>query len=107
MIRARVAYAVSRYASTGFAGDSGHQQIYSEGEISEDIELGARIHASGAKSVFINEHLCTGEARLRSLCFATAVSACTQACVLFVVRHMCSGAQRPAAPLLISVCAAP
>jgi hypothetical protein len=68
MIRARAAFAVSRYAKTGYQSSSGHNQIYSEDEISEDIELGARIHAAGYKSVFIAERLATGEVRSPSPC---------------------------------------
>lgn len=63
MIRAQAAFAVSRYAKTGFQSSSGRNQIYSEDEISEDIELGSRIHAAGYKSVFVAERLATGEAR--------------------------------------------
>jgi cellulose synthase/poly-beta-1,6-N-acetylglucosamine synthase-like glycosyltransferase len=63
MIRARAAYKVSRYAEQGFKGVGGHTQIFSEMEISEDIELGARIHASGFKSVYVPHRLCTGEVR--------------------------------------------
>jgi cellulose synthase/poly-beta-1,6-N-acetylglucosamine synthase-like glycosyltransferase len=64
MIRARAAFKVSRYACSGFKGASGHRQIYAEDEISEDIELGARIHAAGYKFVFISERMSTGEVRL-------------------------------------------
>jgi cellulose synthase/poly-beta-1,6-N-acetylglucosamine synthase-like glycosyltransferase len=63
MIRARAAFSSSRFAMSGFtstAGD-GHRQIYSENEISEDIEIGARLHANGWKSVLVNEVLATGE----------------------------------------------
>jgi hypothetical protein len=63
MIRARAAFGVSRYAKTGFQSETGHNQIYSEDEISEDIELGARIHAAGYKSVFIPRKLASGEVR--------------------------------------------
>jgi cellulose synthase/poly-beta-1,6-N-acetylglucosamine synthase-like glycosyltransferase len=61
MIRARAAFGVSRFAKQGFQSDQGHCQVYSEDEISEDIELGARIHAAGYKSVFVPNKLATGE----------------------------------------------
>jgi hypothetical protein len=65
MIRAKSAFAASRFAASGFAADdgSGHRQIYSEDMISEDIEIGARLHANGWKSVLVNEVLATGEVR--------------------------------------------
>ena len=63
MIRARAAFGVSRYARSGFTGEGGHPQIYSEDEISEDIELGARMHAAGYRSVYIPRKLASGEAR--------------------------------------------
>ena len=65
MIRARAAFAVSKFAAAGFKGADGHRQIYSEDEISEDIELGVRIHAAGYKSVYIGEKMSTGEVRAR------------------------------------------
>jgi cellulose synthase/poly-beta-1,6-N-acetylglucosamine synthase-like glycosyltransferase len=61
MIRARAAFGVSRYAAQGFQSEQGHCQIYSEGEISEDIELGVRIHAAGYKSIMVCEKMATGE----------------------------------------------
>jgi hypothetical protein len=71
MIRARAAFAVSRYAKTGFKSSSGRNQIYAEDEISEDIELGSRVHAAGYKSVFVAERLATGEAHSPSRsCFS-------------------------------------
>jgi cellulose synthase/poly-beta-1,6-N-acetylglucosamine synthase-like glycosyltransferase len=65
MIRARAAFKVSKYAKSGFMGPGSHRKIYSEDEISEDMELGTRIHAAGYKSIFIPERLCTGEVCLR------------------------------------------
>ena len=38
--------------------------MYSEDEISEDIEIGARLHAAGWKGVFVAEKLATGEVRV-------------------------------------------
>lgn len=63
MIRARAAFSVSKYASDGFVGETGYAQVYSEDEISEDTELGSRVHAAGYKSVLVSERLCTGEVR--------------------------------------------
>jgi hypothetical protein len=67
MIRARAAFGVSRYASQGFQSDQGRCQIYAEDEISEDIELGVRIHAAGYKSVLVPVKLATGEVRAAAL----------------------------------------
>jgi hypothetical protein len=63
MIRAKSAFSSSRFVSSGFSSEdgSGHRQIYSEDMISEDIEIGARLHANGWKSVLVNEILATGE----------------------------------------------
>ena len=66
MIRSRAAFKVCRFAEMqdaegGAAGSN--RQLYAEDEISEDIELGTRMHASGYKSVFVNEKLATGEVR--------------------------------------------
>ena len=61
MIRARAAFQVSRFAAQGFQSEEGHCQIYSEGEISEDLELGTRVHAAGYKAVFVPDKLATGE----------------------------------------------
>jgi cellulose synthase/poly-beta-1,6-N-acetylglucosamine synthase-like glycosyltransferase len=36
-------------------------QLYSEEEVSEDLELGVRLHAAGYKSVLVCERLSTGE----------------------------------------------
>jgi hypothetical protein len=66
MIRARAAFKVCRFAednSANVEGGEEHRQLYAEDEISEDIELGTRMHASGYKSVFVNEKLATGEVR--------------------------------------------
>lgn len=64
MIRARAAFKVCRFAEMNNA-DADSRQLYAEDEISEDIELGTRMHASGYKSVFVNEKLATGEVRIR------------------------------------------
>jgi hypothetical protein len=64
MIRARAAFKVCRFADDNKAsieGGEDHRQLYAEDEISEDIELGTRMHASGYRSVFVNEKLATGE----------------------------------------------
>lgn len=66
MIRARAAFKVCRFAeanSEEMEAGLDHRQLYAEDEISEDIELGTRMHASGYKSVFVNEKLATGEVR--------------------------------------------
>ena len=42
----------------------GTPQLLCEQEISEDIELGSRMHARGWKSVFIKQNLATGEVRI-------------------------------------------
>jgi cellulose synthase/poly-beta-1,6-N-acetylglucosamine synthase-like glycosyltransferase len=57
MLRARAAYSVARHVASGATP----LQIYSEDEVSEDLELGVRIHAAGYKSVLVSEKLCTGE----------------------------------------------
>lgn len=77
MIRARAAFQVCRYAEMnaqtevtrplgpvegGVAEDN--RQIYAEDEISEDVELGARMHAYGYKSVIVGERLASGEVRM-------------------------------------------
>lgn len=74
MIRARACFEVCKFAelnaNVGQSGvlDTGidTRQIYAEDEISEDIELGTRMHASGYKSIFICEKLATGEVCMSS-----------------------------------------
>jgi hypothetical protein len=70
MIRARAAFQVCRYAAVNAQTDVTRQldapsedprQIYAEDEISEDVELGARMHAYGYKSTVVGERLATGE----------------------------------------------
>ena len=71
MIRARACFEVCKFAEQNeTAAASGaleagvdNRQLYAEDEISEDIELGTRMHASGYKSIFICEKLATGEVR--------------------------------------------
>lgn len=69
MIRARAAFEVCKFAEMNAAqsgaleGGLDNRQIYAEDEISEDIELGTRMHASGYKAIFISEKLATGEVR--------------------------------------------
>lgn len=48
------------------ASPLGMPQLLCEHEISEDIELGSRMHAQGWKAVFIKQNLATGEVRARS-----------------------------------------
>eukprot|EP00892_Ulva_mutabilis_P006100 jgi/Ulvmu1/3862/UM018_0081.1 len=67
MIRAKAAFQVCKFASANLAGlEDGidRRQIYAEDEISEDIELGSRMHAWGFKSIFVGERLATGEVPL-------------------------------------------
>lgn len=70
MIRARAAFQVCRYAEMNAQTDvtrpleqaqEDMRQIYAEDEISEDVELGARMHAYGYKSVIVVERLASGE----------------------------------------------
>lgn len=66
MIRAKAAFQVCKFANTNLTAlEDGidRRQVYAEDEISEDIELGSRMHASGYKSVFVSEKLATGEVR--------------------------------------------
>lgn len=66
MIRAKAAFEVCKFANanlTALEYGVDRRQIYAEDEISEDIELGSRMHASGYKSIFISEKLATGEVR--------------------------------------------
>jgi hypothetical protein len=71
MVRTKAAYCCSRFydADTGSlvpARNGAPPQLLSEEEISEDIELGSRIHAAGFKCVLVPENLATGEARFCS-----------------------------------------
>lgn len=67
MVRARAAFRCSRFynpASDALAtarANGEPPQLLSEDEISEDIELGSRIHANGYKSIVVPENLATGE----------------------------------------------
>jgi cellulose synthase/poly-beta-1,6-N-acetylglucosamine synthase-like glycosyltransferase len=69
MIRTSAIYRCSRFfdEATGelqACGPNGEPpQLLSEDEISEDIELGSRIHAAGFRSVLVPENLATGEVR--------------------------------------------
>lgn len=71
MVRARAVFRASRAydaASDRLRAQPGAPpgappQLLSEDEVSEDIELGSRLHAAGYKSVFIPENLATGEVR--------------------------------------------
>ena len=86
MIRARAAFQVCRYAETnaqadvtrplGAAAPDDRRQIYAEDEISEDVELGARMHAHGYKSVIVGERLASGE-----VCWAVNTGASAPCCV--------------------------
>jgi cellulose synthase/poly-beta-1,6-N-acetylglucosamine synthase-like glycosyltransferase len=73
MIRTTAVFKCSRFFDENLGeihgkGPNGDQpQLLSEDEISEDIELGSRIHAAGFKSVFVPENLATGEVR-RAVC---------------------------------------
>jgi cellulose synthase/poly-beta-1,6-N-acetylglucosamine synthase-like glycosyltransferase len=79
MIRARAAFQVCRYAEKNAQTDvtrplggmvsEDRRQIYAEDEISEDVELGARMHAYGYKSVIVCERLASGEVRSHSYVF--------------------------------------
>lgn len=66
MVRARATFRASRFydadtdALAGGAADD-RPQLLSEEEISEDLELGSRMHAAGYKAVFIARNLATGE----------------------------------------------
>lgn len=69
MIRARAAFEVCKFAELNAnVGQTGidTRQIYAEDEISEDMELGTRMHASGHKFINICEKLATGEVYLPS-----------------------------------------
>lgn len=71
MIRAKAAFQVCKFASANLGAlEDGidRRQIYAEDEISEDIELGSRMHAWGFKSIFIGEKLATGEVCCAVLC---------------------------------------
>ena len=65
MIRTRATYMASKFYNTErdalMLPDNGLPQLLSEDQISEDIELGSRLHAHGYKAVFIPENLATGE----------------------------------------------
>ena len=66
MVRTVAAWKASKFydPATGklqAPGDGLPPQLLNEQEISEDIELGSRIHAGGWKGVLINENLATGE----------------------------------------------
>jgi hypothetical protein len=64
MIRAQAAFKACKFADAnvdGLEGGIDRRQIYAEDEISEDIELGSRLHAYGYKSIFVGEKLATGE----------------------------------------------
>ena len=84
MIRARAAFQVCRHAETnaqadvtrplGAADTADNRQIYAEDEISEDVELGARMHAYGYKSVIVGERLATGEVRVCWRCCCSTIS---------------------------------
>jgi cellulose synthase/poly-beta-1,6-N-acetylglucosamine synthase-like glycosyltransferase len=78
-VRARAAFRCSQAfnAKAGRLRDSpvaaatgAPPQLLSEDEISEDIELGSRIHAAGYSNVFIPENLATGEVRGETLPYA-------------------------------------
>jgi hypothetical protein len=82
MVRARAAFEVCKFAVANAAASAleagvDHRQLYAEDEISEDIELGTRLHASGYKSVFLCEKLATGEVR-RGTAVSFAASSCRQ-----------------------------
>lgn len=57
MLRLRAVYSVARRVES----DGTPFQLYSEEEVSEDLELGVRLHAAGYKSVLVCERLSTGE----------------------------------------------
>lgn len=69
MIRTRAVYQCSRFydaALNGIPARGPHgepPQLLSEDEISEDVELGSRVHAAGYKNVLLDENLSTGEVR--------------------------------------------
>ena len=70
MVRARAAFQVSQNFDARLgrlrenkAAVAAPPQLLSEDEISEDIELGSRIHAAGYYNIFIAENLATGEVR--------------------------------------------
>lgn len=67
MIRANAVFKCSRFYDQNLGelragGPNGEPpQLLSEDEISEDVELGSRIHAAGYKVIVVPENLATGE----------------------------------------------
>ena len=65
MLRANAAFAVSGTASgnaeAGLEEGLHRFEMFSEHQISEDVELGARLHAAGYKSAFTDANVATGE----------------------------------------------
>lgn len=95
MVRARAAFRCSKFYNTATdslegAREGGLAQLLSEEEISEDIELGSRMHAAGYSSIFITENLATGEVRG---CLHSALSWSISCIVLLPMHSRCSCAQ--------------
>jgi hypothetical protein len=64
MIRAKGMFLASKFydpQTDTLLDNAGIPQLLCEHEISEDIELGSRMHAHGYKSILISERLVTGE----------------------------------------------
>ena len=105
MVRAKGMFLASRFydaeRDTLKPSPLGTPQLLCEQEISEDIELGSRMHACGWKSVFVKQNLATGEVR-------AAAPACTpllqRAAESFAKAHP---QQRPAVHAQAGVCTAP
>lgn len=66
MIRAKAAFLCARRVEPSEEDlEEGVEriEILAEDEVTEDFEIGLRIHAAGYKSTFVNEKVATGEVR--------------------------------------------
>jgi cellulose synthase/poly-beta-1,6-N-acetylglucosamine synthase-like glycosyltransferase len=84
MVRTNAVFRCSRFFDSHrgelhASGPNGEPpQLLSEDEISEDVELGSRIHAAGYKVVLVPENLATGEVEYpqRQGCFEFKPGCC-------------------------------
>ena len=70
MMRAKAAFLCARRfekSAADLEAGADRLELLAENQITEDYELGSRLHTVGCKFTFVNEKLATGEVRARPL----------------------------------------